>query len=166
MKRFGLLLLLAVLLSAPSALRAQLALYGAGSGASFSNASKDLGYGGMVGVYKQGGHFLAIGLDARGTFVGRDGFHYYTYAAGPRIAFKPRVIPIDPYVEGLVGLANYNTGSGTSSTNHLNYQVLAGIDATILPHLDWRVIDVAYSGVGSESIHAVTFSTGLVIRLF
>jgi hypothetical protein len=166
MKRYSLLLLAVFLLLAPAALHAQIGVYGAFTGASFSNAPNDIGYGGMVGAYKQSGHVIGTGLDLRGTFVGRDGFHYNTFAVGPRIAFKPRVIPLTPYVEGLIGLANYNSGKNTSSTNHLNYQVLGGLDATVLPRIDWRVVDVAYSGVASQSVKAVTFSTGLVIRIW
>ncbi|MDE1176735.1 MAG: hypothetical protein PW789_09010 [Edaphobacter sp.] len=166
MKRFGLFFVFALLLTLPSAVHAQIGIYGAVSGAALSSAPKDVGYGGMVGAYKQSGHFLATGLDLRGTFLGREGFHYYTYAIGPRIAFKPRVLPISPYVEGMIGLANYNNGKNTNSSNHLNYQVLGGVDATIMPRIDWRIIDVAYSGVGGESISAMTFSTGLVIRVW
>ncbi|HEY8996978.1 MAG TPA: hypothetical protein VIM60_03725, partial [Edaphobacter sp.] len=104
MKRFGLLLVLVALFSLPSALHAQIGVYGAVSGAHFSHSPVDLGYGGMVGAYKTIGHFIGTGLDLRGTFVGRDGFHYNTYAIGPRISFRPRVLPITPYVEGLIGL--------------------------------------------------------------
>jgi hypothetical protein len=161
------LFLLIVLALTPSALHAQIGLYGTLSGASFSNAPKDLGYGGMVGAYKTTGHFIGTGLDLRGTFVGRDGFHYYTYAIGPRVSFKPRVLPLTPYVEGLIGLANYNSGKNTSSTNHFNYQIVGGLDATILPHIDWRLIDVGYSSTtANQSIKTVTYSTGLVIRIW
>ena len=161
------LFLLAVLAIASSALHAQIGVYGTLSGASFSNAPKDLGYGGIVGAYKTTGHVIGTGLDLRGTFVGRDGFRYNTYAIGPRISFRPRVLPLTPYVEGLIGLANYNNGKNTSSSNHFNYQILGGLDATILPHIDWRLIDVGYSSTtASQSIRTVTYSTGLVIRLW
>jgi len=164
-----LLFLLAATILAPAALRAQIGIYAAGTGASLSNASTSWGYGPLVGVYKQSGHVASIvnlGADLRGSFVSRDGFHYYTGAIGPRLAFKPHVIPLSPYVEGLVGVASYNSGRGTSSSTHFNYQVVGGLDATILPHLDWRVVDVAYSAVSGQSIKAVTFSTGIVLRLW
>jgi hypothetical protein len=163
------LFLLAVLVAAPTGLHAQIGIYAAGTGASLRNAGTDWGYGGLVGVYKQSGYaasIINIGGDLRGSFVSRNGFHYYTGAVGPRIAFKPHVIPLDPYIEGLVGVASYNTGSGTSTSTHFNYQVVGGLDATIFPHLDWRVIDVAYSGVSGQDIKATTFSTGLVFRLW
>lgn len=169
MNRLASLLLFALVAAAPAALHAQLAVYGTGTGATFSNAPKSVGYGGTVGIYKQAGHALntvSLGLDARGTFVGRDGFNFYTGAVGPRLAIKPHVIPLSPYLEGLVGIASFNGGSGTGSSTKFNYQIAGGLDATILPHLDWRVIDVAYSAVSSQSISAVNFSTGLVVRLW
>jgi hypothetical protein len=167
MKRFGLFSVFALLLVLPGALRAQVGIYGAVSGASFSNSAKDLGYGGMLGAYKTTGHFIGTGLDLRGTFIGRDGFHYNTYAIGPRISFRPRVLPLTPYVEGLIGLANYNSGRNTNSTNHFNYQILGGLDTTIVPRIDWRMVDIAYSTTtANNSVRAITFSTGLVIRVW
>lgn len=168
MKRSG-LLLLAALLWLPTALRAQFAIYGAGSGATFYNSETNLGYGGLAGIYKQTSHALhriSVGADLRGTFVVREGFHYYTGAAGPRIAFHFPVLPLSPYLEGLVGVADFNTGRGTDSSTHFNYQGVGGLDATILPHIDWRVVDLTYSGVTGESLKAFTFSTGIVIRFF
>src|ERR1700754_2528667 len=104
---------------------AQLAVYGGFSAASTSGLSSQWAYGGMVGLYKQSGHLAStinIGGDVRGSFISRDNFHYYTGAAGPRIAFKLPTPPLRPYVEGLVGVASYNSGSGTASTTHFNYQ--------------------------------------------
>jgi len=166
-KPIGLLFALVVLLSLPSALHAQIGIYGAASGVSFSKSPVDLGYGGMVGAYKTTGHFIGTGLDLRGTFLGRDGFKYNTYAIGPRISFRPRVLPLTPYVEGLIGLANYNSGRNTGSSNHFNYQIVGGLDTTIVPRIDWRMFDVAYSTTtATNSPRALSFSTGLVIRVW
>jgi hypothetical protein len=164
-----LILLFAATLFAPAALHAQIGIYAAATGASLSNAGTSWGYGPLVGLYTQSGHganTVNLGADLRGSFISRDGFHYYTGAIGPRIAIQPHVIPLKPYIEGLIGIASYNSGTGTASSTHLNYQVVGGLDATIFPHLDWRVVDVAYSGVANQSIKAVTFSTGLVLRLW
>lgn len=157
----------ALLLIAPSALQAQIAVYGTVGGGSFNSAPVTLGYGGIAGIYKSSGyglHTISVGGDLRGSFMGRDGFHYNTFAAGPRISVNPHVIPLHPYVEGLVGFANYNGGRGTSSVNHFNYQVVGGLDATILPRIDWRVVDIAYSVAAGQNLRATTFSTGLVVR--
>lgn len=169
MQRYTYLLFAALLLVAPAALRAQIAAYGAVGGAAFNKAPVDLGYGAIVGVYKASGHALhtvSVGGDLRGSFMGRNGFHYNTFAVGPRVAFNPHVIPLHPYVEGLIGLANYNSGKNTSSSNHFNYQVVGGLDATILPRIDWRVVDIAYSAVTNQDVRATTFSTGLVVRFW
>lgn len=150
----------------PDRVSAQTAVYGGFSGASLSGTgTPGSGYGGTVGLYAQSGHILSFGGDFRGTFLHRSGFDYDTGALGPRFMFKPPVLPFRPYVEGLVGIASYNAGAGTASNMHLNYQAVAGLDATLLPHLDWRVLEYAYSGA-SGGVKANIFTTGLVLRLW
>jgi len=162
-----LLLVLAVTFAAPAVLQAQIGLYAGFTGAPVSGTgATNWAYGGTVGVYKQGGEVLQIGGDLRGSFISRNGFNYYTGAAGPRIAFKPPLIPLRPYVEGLVGAASYNSGNGTDSSTHFNYQVVAGLDLTFFPHLDWRVIDFDYSAVSGQPVNAKNLTTGLVLRLW
>src|SRR5215467_6449000 len=78
---------------------AQIAIYGGFSGARASGVSSEWIYGPMVGLYKQHGYVantVNIGGDLRGSFLGRNGFHYYTVAVGPRVAFKPPVLPLRP----------------------------------------------------------------------
>lgn len=152
----------------PAALPAQVALYAGFSAAPLSGTNTNWAYGPLVGAYKQTGYaanVVSIGGDIRGSFLSRDSFHYYTGAAGPRIAFKAPILPFRPYVEGLVGIGNLQSDSRNSS-NHFNYQVLAGLDTTLLPHLDWRVIEFDYSAVSSQSFNAKIFTTGLVLRLW
>jgi hypothetical protein len=147
---------------------AQLAVYAGFSGAS-TNGSTEWVYGPLVGLYKQSGHLAStvnIGGDLRGSFIGRNGFHYYTGAAGPRLSFKAPYSPLRPYVEGLVGVASYNSGNGTDSSTHFNYQAVAGLDLTFFPHVDWRVIDFAYSAVSGQNVNAKILSTGLVFRIW
>jgi hypothetical protein len=65
-----------------------------------------------------------------------------------------------------------STASNASSTN-LEYRIAGGLDYTLLPHLDWRVVEVGrgslvdYSfGSGqNQTVSLYTFSTGLVFRL-
>lgn len=148
-----------------SASHAQTAVYGGFSGAAMNSAPSSTTYGGLVGLYAQSGHYAYFGGDFRGTFLSHNGFHYYTGAVGPRLAFKPPVLPLRPYVEGLAGVASYNSGKNTSSSTHLNYQAVVGMDWTLLPHIDWRVIEYAYSGT-TGSVKANIFTTGLAIRLW
>lgn len=146
--------------------KAQAAVYAGFSGASVSNSSATASaFGPMFGVYAQSGRYISLGGDVRGSFLTRNGFNYFTGAAGPRIAVKPAILPFRPYAEGLVGVANFRDGNGASSNTKLNYQVLGGIDMTILPHVDWRVIEFDYSAVSGNPVNAKIFSTGLVLRL-
>ena len=148
--------------------RAQLAVYAGFSGGPVGGTGVSAAYGPVVGAYIQSGRLIALsfGGDARGTFLSHEGFRYYTGAAGPRVSFKTPILPLRPYVEGLVGAANFNSGSGTSSMTKLNYQVIGGLDSTILPHVDWRVIEFAYSGTSGSPVDAKIFTTGLVLRLW
>jgi hypothetical protein len=172
MNRFRTLLSVAFVLLFANAAKpacAQLAVYAGFSGASLSGISSDWAYGPLVGIYKQSGHLAStinIGGDLRGSFISRNGFNYYTGAAGPRIAFKAPVLPLRPYVEGLVGVASSNSGNGTDSTTHFNYQVVVGLDLTIIPRFDWRVIEYDYSAVSGQNIKANILTTGLVLRIW
>lgn len=150
--------LFTLLFAAAANANAQIAIYAGFSGARLNSTSTNV-YGPLVGVYAQTGRFLAIGADVRGSFLTRSGNQFYTGALGPRIALKPVGLPIKPYAEALVGVAN------SSSSTNLNYQILAGVDATILPHLDWRVIEFDYSATTNSSINAKILTTGLVFRL-
>jgi hypothetical protein len=165
-----LLFVVALLITvAAEPLHAQLAIYGGYSGASTRGGTTDWAYGPMFGIYKQSGYLAStvnIGGDLRGSLISRNGFNFYTGAAGPRVAFKLPVIPLRPYVEGLVGVANYNSGNGTGSTTHFNYQIVGGLDFTFFPKLDWRVVDFAYSAVSGQNVNAKILSTGLVIRIW
>ncbi|HEY6414027.1 MAG TPA: hypothetical protein VIX42_10080 [Edaphobacter sp.] len=145
---------------------AQVAVYAGFSGAPVNGSgATSSAFGPMFGLYAQSGSHISIGGDVRGSFLTRNAFNFFTAAAGPRIAVRPPILPIRPYVEGLVGVANFKDGNGSSSNTKLNYQVLGGIDATILPHVDWRVIEFDYSAVSGDSVNAKIFSTGLVLRL-
>ena len=167
-RKLALLSAVFVLLLGTSVAHAQLAFYGGFSGGPVGGTGVSAAYGPVVGAYVQSGRFIALsfGADARGTFLSHNGFNYYTGAAGPRFAFRAPILPLRPYVEGLVGAANFNNGSGTSSSTKFNYQVIGGLDSTIRPHVDWRVIEFAYSGVSGSSVDAKIFTTGLVLRLW
>ena len=145
---------------------AQVAVYAGASGGPVNGTGTSSAYGALVGVYAQKGVLLSVGGDARASFLTHSGFHYFTGAVGPRIAFKAPVLPFRPYIEGLVGVASYNNGNNSSSSTHLNYQVVGGLDTTILPHIDWRVIEFDYSAVTNSSVNAKIFTTGLVFRLW
>jgi hypothetical protein len=155
-------LALLAMLSAATA-GAQIGVY-AGFSGGHDTAVSGAVYGPLVGAYVQKGGVLSLGADLRGSFLSHNGGQFYTGAVGPRIALKPAVLPIKPYLEGLVGIGHTGGGNASSST-HLNYQVLFGIDATILPRIDWRVIEYDYSALVGNSTSATILTTGIVFRL-
>lgn len=160
--------LFAAFLATPSAVHAQIAAYAGFSGAPVSGASSDWAPGALVGIYKQSGHGLGtinIGGDLRASFLARDNFHYYTGAIGPRLAVKAPILPLRPYVEGLVGIGNVQNSNAGSHTN-FNYQLVGGLDTTILPRVDWRVIEFDYSAIPTQSVNAKILTTGLVLRIW
>ncbi|HTH53984.1 MAG TPA: hypothetical protein VL495_08545 [Edaphobacter sp.] len=168
MKRLFSLLLLALFFAIPAA-HAQIGVYAGFSGAPISGGGTNWAYGPLVGIYKQSGHVfspISIGGDLRGSFLSRNDFHYYTGAIGPRLAFKLPIIPLRPYVEGLIGIGSVQIANQGNSSTHFNYQGVAGLDMTIFPRLDWRIIDFDYSAVTSQSVNAKTLTTGLVLRIW
>jgi hypothetical protein len=113
--------------------------------------------------------FLSAGLDARGSFLGTGSTVLNSGLLGPRVVVRPHVIPIRPYAEVLIGVGHTQFGQGFAeqSSTDFEYQFLGGLDLTVLPRLDWRVVEFSYGGLsGLEgSLHPKTFSMGLVLRL-
>ncbi|MBS1821609.1 MAG: hypothetical protein JST61_06500 [Acidobacteria bacterium] len=146
---------------------AQIAIYDTVGGGTFNSAPNNLGVHHVIGAYISNGfarHTISVGGDFRASLMGRDGYHYNTFAVGPRISFNPHVIRLHPYAEGLVGLANYKGGKNASSSNHLSYQIVGGMDATIFPHFDWRVVDLSYNATTGQDLRSFTAATGIVFR--
>ncbi|HWZ50373.1 MAG TPA: hypothetical protein VNW54_02805 [Granulicella sp.] len=121
-------------------------------------------YGTTFGVYYQKGAVLALGGDIRANFLGGSGITLNSGAIGPRAAFRFRPLPLQLYGEALGGFNSYSGSASASSTNQAEYQLLTGFDTTLLPHIDWRVIEYAYTGA-SNSLSAHALSTGIVVRL-
>ncbi|HTJ29766.1 MAG TPA: hypothetical protein VL346_04675 [Acidobacteriaceae bacterium] len=146
--------------------QAQTGIYGEFTGAKISANNSKWMFGPTVGLYHDSGHGLvATGLDVRGTFVGRGNESLDTLLGGVRLAITPRVLPFKPYGEVLGGLGHLKVGNSTS--NKFAYQFIGGLDDTILPRLDWRVIEFSYGRLAglSDSYAPKTISTGLVLRL-
>lgn len=152
--------LLATFFSATAA--AEVGVYAGFSGGHVTSASGTV-FGPLLGVYAQKGGPLSIGADARGSFLTRNGSQFYTGAVGPRVAITPPLARIKPYLEGLVGVGGIS--SGNTSSAHLNYQVLFGVDVTIVPRIDWRVVEYDYSALAGASTSATILTTGIVVRL-
>jgi hypothetical protein len=100
-----------------------------------------------------------ISADGRGDISSQ----IHSGLAGPRLAIKLPVLPIKPYGEILFGVASYPQSPQYS--NDFAYRYVLGLDSTILPHIDWRVVDFSY-GINNSANggHAETITSGLVIR--
>lgn len=164
-------LVFALLLVSSSQAKAQVGLYADFSAAKVNVPRSNWIYGPTFGAYFDRGHllFLSTGLDARGSILGSGVNTLDSGLVGPRLVFRPHVLPIQPYVEALIGLgrAGYYQGNTPTTVTKFQYQFLGGVDWTVLPRIDWRVVEFSYgglSGLGS-SFNPKTISTGLVVRL-
>jgi hypothetical protein len=74
-----------------------------------------------------------------------------------------------------VGHTRFGQGVAKQSNTDFEYQFLGGLDMTILPRIDWRVVEFSYGGVSGlgrsldpkigSSLNPKTISTGFVVRL-
>ncbi len=153
---------------APAA-QSQVAIYAEFSASDFNLPNIDWQYGTTFGLYYNAWTipFFAVGLDGRGSVVGSGSPKIDSGLAGPRITFKPHVLPVMPYVEALVGFghAEYGQGAAQTSKSQLEYQFLGGADFTIFPRIDWRAVEFSYGGLSGQGFNPRTLSTGLVFRL-
>ncbi len=107
---------------------------------------------------------------------------------GPRLAFHLPILPIHPYIEGLIGGGDsqigelipdsyqnsQNTPPGTAIDKNgggtMVWQVVGGLDMKVFPHVDWRVVEYSYGNLfasagGTPDYGLTTLSTGIVVRL-
>ena len=165
------LLLLCALLLLPVSASAQTGVYATFNASDFDLPHVDWQYGPTFGIYHDGWHvpFIGIGVDGRASFIGSGSTKVYSGLVGPHIQLHPHIFPLMPYAEALVGGGKVEFGQGTARTDTTaaEYQLLAGADLTIFPHIDWRLAEFSYSGFSSmnQSFHPKTISTGIVVRL-
>jgi hypothetical protein len=165
-KRFFQLLSLILLAIVTTNLQAQarLAIYGT-AGAEQSglpyNPWKLAGtFGLYVKIFELGPVYISA--DGRGDISSQ----IHSGLAGPRLAIKLPILPIKPYGEILFGVSSYPQTSGSLQySNDFAYRYVLGLDSTILPHIDWRVVDFSY-GINNSANggHAESITSGLVIR--
>jgi hypothetical protein len=162
MNRTRFLLVLAAFLLLPHAMPAQTGIYGTFSGAGLGVGGNV--YGGTVGLYSTAFHapVVSIGFDIRGEFLNGNGQSLNSGLGGLRLAVHPPALPLKPYVEALGGVGHSETALGTATD--AQYRILGGVDWTILPRIDWRVIEVS-GGSTTGSIDPTVLSTGIVLRL-
>lgn len=168
------LLLLSALLSAPAL--AQDAGFGgtARTGSVFAEGTaartgQGVGYvwGGSAGAYMQG-HLL--GLVARATVLpGNHDIHVYNAVLGPRLAVALPFVRAWVEAGGGMGYTGGDYSSpGTPGSNWgAAWQADAGVSHGILPRLDWRILEVAYSHIYAGSgVSPVMASTGLTLHIW
>lgn len=152
---------------------AQTAIYGQFSASRFnSNAVPNVnqwGYGGGFGLYSNfiKVPFGRVGGDIRVQFTRPASNTTLTsFLVGPRLEVHPHIISLNPYAEFLFGGGHFSYGNNSPSTTQFDWRVLGGLDKTVLPHVDWRVIEVSYGQLNTYSgrLRPVTFSTGVVLR--
>jgi hypothetical protein len=148
---------------------AQIGVYGEFSASDFNIPNLNWQYGSTFGLFYNhwGVPFFALGADGRGSVVGSGSNKIISGLAGPRLTFKPHVLPIMPYVEALAGAGDVQYGEGVARTSatKFEYQFLGGVDWTIVPRVDWRVIEFSYGGLSGPSLKPRNLSTGIVVRL-
>jgi hypothetical protein len=163
--RIALALFSALLMTAPAA-QAQLGVYGTVLAAKINNPTSaqsttfggtNTGYwttGGGAGIYYDAWHLgpVSLGLDLRGSVAAQA----KTGLGGVRLAIRPPVLPIKPYLEGLVGGTTTSNVYSAQTTDFL-YEIVGGIDYTLIPHIDFRVVEV---GAGQISNGITTAPTG------
>jgi len=150
---------------------AQTAVYAGFSASDFHLANVNWQYGPTFGLYYD--HWglgpLKAGVDVRASLLGVGTEKITSVLAGPRVQLQPRVVPLMPYAEVLIGGGHADIGQGVAHVDktEVEYQVLGGLDATIFPHLDWRIVDYSWGDVTNlgEPLRPSTLSTGLVLRL-
>jgi hypothetical protein len=169
MKR--LLLLSALFLSSLSIAHAQFGLYAGYTASKLDVAHTDWVYGPTFGAYYDRYHFpvLNFGLDARVSLIDSSRSTQVTSGLiGPRAVLHLPAVPIRPYAEGLVGVAQAQYGQGIASVNSTDiaYGFAAGVDLHILPCLDWRVLDYTYTRLeDTDTSSQKSITTGLVLRI-
>jgi hypothetical protein len=152
--------------------RAQTGIYASFTASKVDAPDKEWIYGPTVGIYFDTSHFtiVELGVDIRGSFLGGGGAtQVQSGLAGPRIVLRTPIIPIRPYAEGLLGVGHANIGQGVErvSQTTFEYQLLAGVDFTLIPHIDWRIVEFSYGSLSNfeGGLTPKSLSTGIVFRL-
>lgn len=175
--RFRYLLFLVSLAFAGQA-SAQIGVYGAFTGSHQGGIKPPYPYTQTYGFWAVGGTFgiyddfihagpVHLGLDARGNILHSKNHKLDSGLGGLRVDFRAPLVPLRPYVQGSVGIGSTNFGGGNVTSKGLMYQFLGGIDLSILPHIDWRVVEAGGGAlrINGKNYPIATISTGIVVRL-
>lgn len=166
--------LFALLLFAASFCRAnaQTAIYGQFNATHFNSLpiTNEWGYGGAFGLYSDFVKlpFARLGGDIRFQFTRpASNTTLFSTLVGPRIDIHPKVVPLSPYAEILIGGGHFSYGNNAPSTTQFDWRAIGGVEKTLLPHVDWRVVEVSYGTLNTYAgvMKPLTIGTGIVLRL-
>ena len=115
-------------------------------------------------------------MDLHGDLQNGGGARLNDLFGGLRVAFKPPTSSFRPYLQGSIGVGSTRQSFNPVYLSTVEYQVAGGVDKTLSPHVDFRVLQV---GVGKlrtvrdvlpnlapgSSSTVLSFSTGIVIRI-
>jgi len=203
-RRYAVPVLLTIVLCAPVARTQILSVYGTYSAAHFSSVESGAvstvsatvvnytsfwasGVGGGVTFGFPPIGPVKIGFDVRGsTRKGTSGADLAM--VGPKVGFKLPIVPLKPYIQASGGYiatrtpdssvyAGTPTG-GTYNNQYIAYEVLGGVDYSVLRFIDLRLIEIGggegfsvgqvanASGVhtSSQRIPVLTIDTGIVVH--
>jgi hypothetical protein len=126
-------------------------------------------YGPTFSVQHERGHFVKFGFDARGSFLTGSNVGVRSFDVGPRLAITPRVLPIKVFGEVLIGGIGVRPRADSAYTTHFDLQEVVGVDYTLIPHVDWRVLEFAHGnvlGLGGlpDEDTRNQLSSGIVVR--
>ena len=123
---------------------------------------------------------VKLGADLRGTlthtkkgaevnFQGT-GARVDSALGGLRAVFHTRFIPLRPYLQASAGLGRSDYGTSTTRHNNFQYMGYAGLDITLLPIMDFRLVEFGYGGLSatgttSHNYPIKSVSSGLVFHL-
>lgn len=167
--RLRFFLLVTALLALPYAAHAQRGVYvnfEAEHVGSSAGASDQWVYGPQFGFQSVIGHAgpLYLGWNLQGSILSHGDAKLNSGMAGLYLTANTHVIPFRPYIEALAGVGGYNYGQKQSITNSFQYTVNGGLFSTILPHVDWRVIEVGGGELTSHNNNLFHLSTGVMVR--
>jgi len=131
-------------------------------------------FGPTIGFYNDFSHAgpIYLGSDSRLEFA-RGSYSSNALLFGLRLAAKPVAVPLKPYIQASLGMVHFNKTDLNASSTNLEYRIAGGLDYTLLPHVDWRVIEIGGGSIFDYNIgngthqgnSLTTYSTGVVFRI-
>lgn len=123
-------------------------------------------WGGSAGAYLQG---RVLGFVLRATELpDNPNIHIFNAVVGPRLAVSLPLVRAFVEAGGGMGHASYyNVQNTFGSSWGAAWQLDGGVSHGLLPHLDWRILEVAYGHIyAGPGVSPVVFSTGVTLHVW